>query len=747
MPGNALCWSDLPRTSTVPTATAGVDHDIPSYRIAPSSGIELLLSGDLIGLITGARSDTLAKPKWCMPNEAKGTEPGGRAASSTPSASGLMQFLPHQLEDGPLPQPAAGTDVNSSILSRLQKLEQAVFGNHQENDIPNIPTGGRCRTQAGLANKTEATAPSHAPSPADLDNERQQTAKFLDSAYTRDDNRVFIQAGELCFRISNAASLVKTIRDNETTGNGRKVIWMMPQEEALLLLQDFVDNPYHLLPIIHEASTRSLINKVYSQLEHGEAVDLKCAALILGIAALSAQFFNGDMSSRHIFPTPEEAAQVSVAWSQSALSILEESCRSSRDSMEEVQARIILAYVIYNAEGCSSRFRFLHSCSLAAARDISLHLLDSPSMADKLGDLTTREIKRRLWWHLASTDWLLGLMGGPLDGTYTVQPRHMNVKLPRNLNDSDLGIVSDTTTFPVEIPTQMSCFLQRIRLAEICRAVVDARAPGSPDVEITDFDTVSSLDGLFKQALAEFPPFLHIEEPVPPGSPRHLALQRALILLGFHIRRARLHRPFLLHDTENQRYLPSREQCLRSARTVLDISIELLDGSLAVNQTETGPQPYRLGLVISAMFMATTILALSIGLDSARAIPSNVGGADTHRELSRACRVLAAVGKTSEVAAGLVRGLKGVLRRYRVSGIDDPDGPTALPNDHDRPYVSSMGLGASPPAESLENGRDGNMPIDLEFEGLWSDVLSGMPLMEGYDQIFADLDVYCGPTV
>ncbi|KAI1633477.1 hypothetical protein F4809DRAFT_623048 [Biscogniauxia mediterranea] len=650
-----------------------------------------------------------------------------------------------QLEDGSLPQPIAETDVNSSILSRLQKLEQAVFGNQQENEISNIPIGGRCQTQAGLEKEIEATAPSHASSPADLDNERQQAAKYLDSAYTRDDNRVFIQAGELCFRIANAASLVKTIRDSKNTINGSKVIWMMTREEALLLLQDFVDNPYHLLPIIHEPSTRSLIDKFYSQQENGQAVDPKCAALILGIAASSAQFFNSDMGSRHIFPTPEEAAQLSVAWSQSALSILEESCRSSRHSIEEVQARTILAYVIYNAEGCSSRFRFLHSCSLAAARDISLHLLDSPSMADKLGDLTTREIKRRLWWHLASTDWLLALMGGPLDGTYTIQPRHMNVKLPRNLNDNDLGIVSDTSTFPLNVATQMSCFLQRIRLAEICRAVVDARAPGSPDVEITDFDTVSSLDGLFRQALSEFPSFLHIEEPVPPGSPRHLALQRALISLGFHIRRARLHRPFLIHDTENQRYLPSREQCLRSARTVLGISIELLDGSLAVNQTQSGPQPYRLGLVISAMFMATTILALSIGLDSAGAIPSNEG-TDTHHELSRACRVLAAVGRTSEVAAGLVRGLRGVLDRYRVSGIDDPD-KSILPIDHDRPQAIPMELGARPPAENLENGQTDNVPDELGFEELWNDVLNGMPMMEGYDQIFADLDVYCGPTV
>ncbi|KAI5927229.1 hypothetical protein F4810DRAFT_351389 [Camillea tinctor] len=640
-----------------------------------------------------------------------------------------------QSEDGPSPQttPTTETDVNSSILSRLQKLEQAVFGSHKENVTFSISTQGRYQAQTGRLEKSDAVAPGHGSSAADLDNERQQTAKFLDSTYTRDDDRVFIQAGELCFRITSAASLINTNKDNANASNsngiGRKVIWMMPRDEALLLLQDFVDNPFHLLPIVHKPSTHSLIDKFYTQLEHGEAVDPKHAALILGIAALSAQFFNNDMGSRHLFPTHEEAAQVSVAWCQSALSILEESRRSSRDSVEEVQARTILAYIIYHAEGCSSRFRFLHSCSLAAARDISLHLLDSPSMADKLGDLTTREIKRRLWWHLVSTDWLLGLMGGPLDGTYTIQPRHMNVKLPRNLNDNDLDIMDETSSFPPSVPTQMSCFLQRIRLAEICRAVVDARAPGAPDVEITDFATVSSLDALFQQALSAFPAFLDPQQPVPRGSPRHLAPQRALISLGFHIRRARLHRPFLLRDTANARFRPSREQCLRSARTVLDIAVGLLDWA------DRGPQPYRLGLVISALFMASTILAL----DPARA--------DTHGELSRACRVLAAVGETSEVAAGLVCGLKGVLRRHRVSGIDDSDGSVSLHAEYDRAQAVAVDLGARQQDEGIGTAGGGNVSDGLGFEELWNDVLNGMPMMEGYDQIFADLDVYCEPTV
>lgn len=181
---------------------------------------------------------------------------------------------------------------------------------------------------------------------------------------------------------------------------------------------------------------------------------------------------------------------------------------------------------------------------------------------------------------------MLGGMGGPLDGTDAVQPRHMNVNYPRNLNDNDLNICDDPLTFPLNIATQMSVFLQRIRLAEICRSVIDARAPGRVEIDVMDYNQVLALDRLFERALSELPPFLQLDEPIPPNAPRHLSLQRSIIQICFLSRRARLHRPFLLHDTQDQRYRPSLDLCLRSARTVISISLELLENSLETMSTK-----------------------------------------------------------------------------------------------------------------------------------------------------------------
>lgn len=236
----------------------------------------------------------------------------------------------------------------------------------------------------------------------------------------------------------------------------------------------------------------------------------------------------------------------------------------------------------------------------------------------------------------------------------------------------------------MNVLTQVSCFLQRIRLGEVCREVVDARPPGLLDVEITDINTVASLDHLFEKVLAEMPPFLQKGAPLPQGVPVQFAQQRDLILLCFNFRRARLHRPFLLHDTNNANLEPSRLQCISSARTVLSISTEMLEGSAVDRYQQLGnPLAYRVGLVISGLFTACAVLALSAGLtwnrttgDAPTAVHTNYPSSEISGEISRACRVLARAGKKSTFAANLLRNLvrnpSGRAPRCRITRMRSP---------------------------------------------------------------------------
>ncbi|KAI1358177.1 hypothetical protein F5Y08DRAFT_125380 [Xylaria arbuscula] len=520
----------------------------------------------------------------------------------------------------------------------------------------------------------------------------------------------------------------------------------MTREEALILLRDFCDNPYHFLPIICEPSTRCLINTFYSQVEKGYEGDSTIAALILSIASTSASFSSHD--NHKIFGSIEEADQASTIWRDKALALLDDTQFSTPSSLERCQARAIIAYVVSNVEGCSVRYRFLQSCTVAVARDMSLHLIDSPVTTDKSDDVPTREIKRRLWWHIATTDWLLSLVGGPLDGTYTVHPRHFVVKRPRNINDGDLS-QNETFTYPPHVLTQMSCFIQRIRLAEICREMADARSPGLLGVDITDFDTVSSLDLLFEKALAEMPPSLRMDAAIPPDAPLHLAQQRDLILACFNFRRARLHRPFLLHDTDNPLHEVSRRQCLASARAVLYMSSKLLEEPRAgdVGQSFGYPLANRAGLVISAMFTACAILALNAGLlySRTKGDGDRCGEASKlHAEIASACRVLAKAGEKSVFAANLVRNLVGVLKQYSVKDIDH-----IVPSSYTESGDTAPNHDVDAVAANLARGRLQSMndPVDVTSDfTMWDGFFTTIPEMEEHDQFFAGLDYYCGPT-
>lgn len=234
-----------------------------------------------------------------------------------------------------------------------------------------------------------------------------------------DDMQITTQTHRTHFNVAPASSHPKQLAlkyNNGPEGLDRSS-FIITREEALLLLRDFFHNPYHLLPILYEPSAHSMINNFYSELENGHEGDPTAAALILSIASTSASFFSQYEPTHNIFATTEEATQASVTWRQTALAILDDPQFPTNGTLESCQARTIIAYAVSNVEGCSARYRFLHSCSVAIARDMSLHLVDSPTTTSASDDLPTKEIKRRLWWHLASTDWLLSLVGGPLDGT------------------------------------------------------------------------------------------------------------------------------------------------------------------------------------------------------------------------------------------------------------------------------------------------------------------------------------------
>ncbi|KAF6800365.1 hypothetical protein CSOJ01_12180 [Colletotrichum sojae] len=679
----------------------------------------------------------------------------------------------------PAPVPASVPGTDDSILGRLRRLEDAVFGSGAGLSGRESPDPAPVSTSTGLipdslahhdrqsVEEDESYASSQLSSrrPA-VDSERQQTAKFLDSTFTRHGLNVTLPHAKMDYHVARVANFPKTPTTTATTpgltpqsdqDTRPTITWLMTLSEARALLRDFVTNLFHILPILHVPATSALIESFYASLSLGsEPPDQSHAALILAIAGTSAFFYAEGSEAHQIFASADDATRTAMSWFRSALAALNpaQPPPASGGRLAEVQARSILAYLMYNFEGCSARFRFLHSCSLSAAKEGCLHLIDSPAFESR-DDVPTREIKRRVWWHIVSTDWMLGLMGGPIDGTYAIHPRHMNVNQPRNINDDEASLADEFLNHPPSKLTTTACFIRRIQLADIARRIIDARDPQSPEAEITDLDKVTTLDLLFADALASFPPFLRPEGPLPADAPRHFALQRDVVLLGFHSRRARLHRPFLLRDDDDAACRSSRDTCLTSARVVLSVALRILRGSQAREPSRGDRMGCRLGCVVGHMFMACTILALNAGHDTGReAVAPEAGGAavdattETHAEVAEACGALAAFGEESAVAARLVQNLVGVLRRYRVQGLDE----VVVSDDADK------APGLPDPKVETDRGRDTaeegestadyawmlNNNTETSLDGLWDGIIGDGSTAFGWDQLFADLDPYCG---
>ncbi|KAK7952842.1 uncharacterized protein PG986_008570 [Apiospora aurea] len=683
----------------------------------------------------------------------------GLACTTPASAPGTSARDDHV--HGPTTAASAESDATiKSLLARVAVLEQTVY---RGGAAPAVCHPSSHPTPA--ASKESSFSP---PSPhSALDNERRQETKFLDSAIDR--SKLVSKDSPAKYQITRS-------------GSQQSPTWLMSRKEALALFHDFVDNAYHLLHILQMDATRLIIHQFYDRIETDiiASASPDHAALILGIAATTAFFWDARVPCQHPFESEKAAQQAALTWRLSALDLLGVVQKSGIASLEAAQAYAIIAYLYYNVDGQSAQFRLLHAGSVAACRELSMHLVDGPGGGSD-DDAAIREVKRRLWWHVAATDWMLAQCGGPLDGTYTIHPRHMSVAKPRNLNDSDLALAVEGLTHPPEVPTQMSCFLQRIRLAEACRAVVDGYLPGQ--AEISDYGQVLDLDQLFEQILVTSPPCLALSAPVPPGAPRLLCLQRATVHLGFHSRRARLHRPFLMRKDADGRpgdvgFHQSRELCIQSARTVLEISMALLGQSLseppdleqqrmphilshANHEQCPGSPVHRLGIVINHLFTACAILALGSSVRTNR-----VGDGEQNNEkadgdvqdaLTSACRLLAAAGKESPVAADLVRGLTGVLRRYRiqVKGVGkwaEGSGPEFQDAEAGRTSRNDVRQAEDPPClESDVGAGHGTQPVENDavenfgLDNLWDDFLGSERMSEDWEQIVTGLDSYYMP--
>jgi hypothetical protein len=187
-----------------------------------------------------------------------------------------------------------------------------------------------------------------------------------------------------------------------------KCIWLPLYEEALVIVEKYIKEITYLHHVAHTPSLRTLVKKLYGDLRESRPVEIGQVSLLLGILASTTTFWTEYDMHNKIFSSTEEANGQSIRWMKLALEMVEYSCYMHTESLEDVQAMIILIFVTTNLVGIASQARYIVNMAISMAKELSLHRIDHPhnyNVDVPPRDSARAEISRRVWWYLVATDW------------------------------------------------------------------------------------------------------------------------------------------------------------------------------------------------------------------------------------------------------------------------------------------------------------------------------------------------------
>lgn len=322
---------------------------------------------------------------------------------------------------------------------------------------------------------------------------------------------------------------------------------------------------------------------------------------------------------------------------------------------------------------------------------------------------------------------LLGFLSGPQEYTYSINPKHMNVRLPLNIDDEDIesGIPVSLST-----PTCMSYTLVRLQLAEICREIVDGTAPEHFKGEDVPYERILDLERKLHKGYAELPAFFRYDQ----GSKREFAKlyherpvvcwQRTFIQQGYHARFLRLHRRYFVRGAKDPRYSYSHVVSLQSARKVLELK-RIMDEE----QPIFAPNGSFFWAIMHHVFMAAVTLLINVCFNW-----DDILAEKQKQEVLDACRMLSQAQQVSSIGREGINAMMGTLRKHwkqqkRPISETQPE-PLATPQrpleeDTEEGRTIQFSPSAQFPPHLSENTLDSST-TDLNLvplEDIWSEML------------------------
>jgi hypothetical protein len=342
---------------------------------------------------------------------------------------------------------------------------------------------------------------------------------------------------------------------------------------------------------------------------------------------------------------------------------------------------------------------------------------------------------------------MLSRYAGPQEGCYSIHPRHIATRKPWNVDDEELYDGMPTIDKPLSQPTEMSYFLQRIRLGEMCREHIDRMPLGTTPSDNTAHIDVMAIDAQFTNFLDELPGFFKLEvtekannvaihqrpQPLTTG----IIVQRYILHSLLHSHRCKIHLPYIAKAQSDSRYSYCREACLEAARQT--IRTERLLEREAVQFVSTR---FRIAGVLQAVFIAAIAFLLDMCFHNDR------GQCDPRckAELLDACSILEEARSHSPMTASLLESLNNVVQKYKLPlprltslNTSTHNQSQALSNTTNAQPIPAMEENQIPvgcPGENVPQSTDPDMSSfdwdafnEMEIDGLdWNALLSELDL-------------------
>ena len=316
----------------------------------------------------------------------------------------------------------------------------------------------------------------------------------------------------------------------------------------------------------------------------------------------------------------------------------------------------------------------------------------------------------------------------------------MGVNLPKNCADEDLVLGDNQPTIGSH-PTSMTFFLERLRLAHLCREMTDVVPLETSKLMQMPYEHIVALDEKLQGFISGLPFFYKLDaesrqrsRPIETMFPK-IPISRYCITTEAHSRRCKLHQKFLLRQSIDSRYAYSRRACLDSARTVLQVYEDLREH----DSLDTAPE--LMGIAVHFTHLALVVMVMDLCFNK-----DETGEADIKSEVKAALQMFEESQNASPLLGRFLSSLSEVLQKHKVHLTETS---TMTPNDV-AGSANQVMLGSANPADGSQmqatelgmDMQDLDVAFDTSLEDFWQSVMHGDPNLDSFtwDNLFSTLD-------